>query len=151
MLKNLIKELKPVAAIAPVVATTTVLSSACDTQYFEGAIARVHIGTFGDTQSATVYMEAELQDSDDNITYVAVANALLTFAGTGSVRTGHAVGTFLQTKTTGATDLAGLYEAGYLGGKRYLKINLRLTGTHTNGTPVSAAFTLGNTVFGPAQ
>ena len=149
--KALIKELKPVAGLAPAVVTSTQLSSACDLQYFEGAIARVHVGTFGDVQSATVYFEAELQDSDDDSTYAAVANALLVFAGTGSARTGHAVGTFFQSKTTGAADTAGLYEVGYIGTKRYLKINVRVTGTNSTGTPVSASFTKGNGVFGPAQ
>lgn len=151
MLKTLVKELKPTIAIAPIVATTTILSEACDLQYFEGVVARVTVGTFGDTQSATVYFEAELQDSNDNISYAAVANALLVFAGSGAARTGHAVGTFFQSKTTGAADAAGTYECSYMGIKRYLKINLRGTGANTNGTPVSASFTCGNGVFGPAQ
>jgi hypothetical protein len=151
MLKNLLKEIKPTVGIAPAVITSTTLSAACDTQYFESAIARIHVGTFGDVQSATVYIEAELQDSDDNVTYAAVANSLLTFAGSGAVRTGHATGTFFQSKTTAANDLAGLYECGYMGGKRYLKVNVRLTGTHSTGTPLAVSFTAGNAVISPAQ
>jgi hypothetical protein len=149
--KALVKELKTTAVVAPAVVTSTTLSSACDLQYFEGAVARFHCGTFGDTQSATVYIEAELQESDDNSTYTAVPNASLVFPGSGVARTGHAVGTFFQSKTTAAADTAGLYEVSYLGQKRYLKINVRLTGTHSNGTPVSASITVGNPVFAPAQ
>jgi hypothetical protein len=151
LLKALIKELKPTIAIAPIVATVTILSAACDLQYYEGVVAKVSVGVYGDTQSGSVYFEAELQDSDDNITYAAVPNAQLVFAGTGAARTGHAVGTFFQSKTTGAADAAGSYECSYMGMKRYLKINLRGTGSNSNGTPVSASFTAGNGVFGPAQ
>lgn len=151
MLNSPIKDIKAVAGIAPQVATATVLSAACDTQYFNGVKARVHIGTFGDSQSSSVYMEAELQDSDDNSTYAAVANALLAFPSTLAVRAGHAVGTFFQSKADAAADAAGLYEVSYLGNKRYLKINLRLTGTHTNGTPVAAGFELTNPTIAPAQ
>ena len=67
-----------------------------------------------------------------------------------AARVGTATGTFFQSKTTGASDAAGLYEVGYRGSMRYLKVNLRLTGTHTNGTPTSVSFSEGNPNFSPA-
>jgi hypothetical protein len=140
-MKQVVRDVTSVAGLAPVLRNTTVLGSACDLQGYEGAIARIHIGVFGDVQSGSVYIEAELQDSDDDSSYAAVADTLLDFPSAFSARTGHAVGTFCQTKTDAAHDLAGLYEVGYHGAKRYLKINVRLTGTHTTGTILSAGFT----------
>ena len=139
------------AAIAPAVQTATVLSSKCDLAGFEACTVKVHVGTFGDAQSATIYIEAELQDSDDDSSYAAVADVNLDFPSAFSARTGHATGTFLQTKTTAAHDLAGLYEVGYHGAKRYLKVNLRLTGSHSTGTPVSASFVKTSPILAPAQ
>lgn len=140
-MRQVIRDCTSVAAVAPVLRNTTVLSSACDLAEYEGVIARIHIGAFGDSQSGSVYIEAELQDSDDNITYGPVADASVDFPAAFSARTGNATGTFCQTKTDAAHDLAGLYEVGYRGIKRYLKINVRLTGTHTVGTILSAGFT----------
>jgi hypothetical protein len=139
-MRQVVRDCSSVSGTAPILKSATVLGSACDLLGFEGCIARFHCGVFGDSQSATVYIEAELQDSDDGVTYAAVADALLDFPSAFAARTGHAVGTFFQSKTDAAADTAGLYEIGYRGAKRYLKVNIRLTGTHTSGTIVSASF-----------
>lgn len=150
--RDLVHNLKPVVGLAPAVRTATALSAACDMQGFESVAVRFHSGTFGDTASATLYTEAELQESDDNSTYTAVADSDLLFPSGKSARTGNATGTFFQSKTTGgAADTAGLYEVGYRGSKRYLKVNVRLTGTHTNGTPTAVQFSLGHADYYPAQ
>lgn len=149
--RDLVHNLSPVVGLAPAVRTATALSSACDTRGFESVVVRFHSGTFGDTASGSLYTEAELQESDDNSTYTAVANTDLLFPSGKSARTGNATGTFFQSKTTGAADTAGLYEVGYIGSKRYLKVNLRLTGTHTNGSPTAVTFSLGHAVYNPAQ
>jgi hypothetical protein len=149
--RDLVHNEKPIAALAPAVRTATALSAKCDMQSFQSVIARFYSGVFGDTASATVYTEAEMQESDDDSTYTAVADADLLFPSGKAARTGTATGTFFQSKTTGAADLAGLYEVGYRGSKRYLKVNVRLTGTHTNGTPTTVTFSLGNADYKPAQ
>jgi len=151
--RDLTNNVKGVGVLLPAVRTTTTLSTKADTQGFESVIARIHIGTYGDAQSGSVYMEAELQESDDDSTYTAVADADLLFpvAQGKAARTGTATGTFFQSKTTGANDAAGHYDVGYRGSKRYLKINLRFTGTHSTGTPSSATFSLGHPSFVPAQ
>src|SRR5690348_2462596 len=122
--RDLVHNLKPTSGLAPAVRTATALSSACDLQGFESVVARVHIGTFGDVQSGSLYIEAELQESSDNSTYTAVADADLLFPSGRSAATGTATGTFVQTKTTGKADTAGVYEVGYAGTKRYLKVNM---------------------------
>lgn len=149
--RDLLHNIKPVRGLAPAVRTATALSSACDTQGFESVVARVDIGTFGDVQSGSLYIEAELQESSDNSTYTAVADSDLILATGRSAITGTATGTFVQTKTTGSNDLTNVYEAGYRGSKRYLKVNMRLTGTHTNGTPSAVTFDLSSADYLPAQ
>lgn len=149
--RDLVHNIKPVMGLAPAVRTATALSAACDMQGFEAVVARFQSGSFGDTASGSLYTEAELQESDDNSTYTAVADADLLFPSGKSARTGTATGTFFQSKTTGAADTAGVYEVGYRGSKRYLKVNVRLTGTHTNGTPTAVTFSLGHAGYNPAQ
>jgi hypothetical protein len=150
--RDLTNRTKGVTGLAPAVRTALALSAKCDTQGFEGVIARFQSGTFGDTVSGSLYTEAELQESDDDSTYTAVADADLEFPlwqGL-AARVGTATGTFFQSKTTGAADVAGLYEVGYRGSKRYIKVNVRLTGTHTNGTPTAVSFSQGQPAFTPA-
>ncbi len=151
--RDLTNNVKGVTGLAPAVRTSSALSAKADTQGFESVIARFSSGTFGDTVSGSLYTEAELQESDDDSTYTAVADADLLFPvwQGKAARVGTATGTFFSSKTTGAADTAGLYEVGYRGSKRYLKVNVRLTGTHTNGTPASVSFSLGNPGFTPAQ
>lgn len=151
--RDLTNNLKGIAGLAPAVRTTTALSSKCDTQGYESVVARFHIGTFGDTQSASVYFEAELQESDDDSTYTPVADADVLFPQWQgkAARTGHATGTFFQSKTDAAADTAGLYEVGYRGSKRYLKVNVRVTGSNPTGSPCAVTFSEGNPSFSPAQ
>jgi len=149
--RDLVHNLKPTRGLAPAIRTATALSSACDTQGFESVVARVDIGTFNDTQSGSLYIEAELQESVDNSTYTAVADSDLSFPSGRSTISGHATGTFVQTQTSGNNDVSGVYEVGYRGSKRYLKVNMRLTGTHTNGTPSAVTFDAGNADYSPAQ
>jgi hypothetical protein len=146
-----VNDSKAGASLAPAVRTATAAGTGIDLKDFRSAIAVFHCGTFGDTQSGSVYIEAELQDSDDNSTFAAVADANLAFPSGKSARTGTATGTFFQSKTTGAADAAGLYEVGYKGLKRYLRVNVRYTGTHSIGTPVCAQVRLGNADVKPVQ
>ena len=149
--RDLVHNLKPVVGLAPLGRTATALSSACDMQGFQSVLVAFHQGAYGDTPSGSVYTEAELQESDDNSTYTAVADTDLLFPSGKSARTGTATGTFFQSKSTGAADAAGLWLVGYRGSKRYLKVNVRETGTHTTGESYSVTFYLANADYSPAQ
>jgi hypothetical protein len=151
--RDLTNNLKGVVGLAPAVRNATALSAKADTQGFESVVARVNVGTYGDSQSGSVFIEAELQESDDDSTYTPVADADLLFPvwQGKAARAGTATGTFFQSKTTAANDAAGGYDVGYRGSKRYLKVNVRFTGTHTTGTPTSVSFSLGHPSFDPAQ
>lgn len=141
----------PGIGLVPVKVTATQLSSSIDLAGYHGAVVALLIGAFGDVQSGTIYMEGELQESNDDSTYTAVADADLLFPPSDAARAGTAVGTFFQSKTTAAHDLSGIYTVGYRGNKRYLKCNLRLTGTHSTGTPVAVLMTAGFPDYAPVS
>ena len=141
----------PNFGVLPVKVTGTTLSAALDLAGFHAASIALMIGAYGDVQSGTVYMEGELQESADNVTYTPVADLDLLLPPGDAVRVGTATGTFFQSKTTGATDLSGVYTVGYRGNKRYLKVNLRLTGAHATGTPVAVLQTAGHPDYSPVS
>lgn len=117
--------------IDPDTATADVTSAAVDMAGFADVAFAVLVGASGDTLSGSVKIELEVQESDDNSTYTAVANANLSSSVTGTN-----VGTFAVIDD-GAEDDA-VYSVKYLGSKRYLKVVANLTGTHSNGTPIGA-------------
>lgn len=130
--RDLLNNLSIEQIIDPVVGTVTILSTEVDLQKFGSASFLAAIGETGDTLSGSVMLECELQHTDTTGSgYVAVPDAEITNA----VPSSTAVGTF------GVIDAAAdddtLYETQYLGNKRFLKVNLRFTGTHTNGMPVA--------------
>ena len=151
MTRDLINNLKGQQGLAPAVRTATALSSSFDTANYQAVIARFHIGTFGDTQSASVYLEAELQESADDVTYTAVADADLGPSSPATAITGTATGCFFSSQTGAgkAGNVAGLYECGYKGTKRYLKVNFRVTGSNATGSPCSVSFTAGAPLQAP--
>jgi len=131
-------------SLLPVVATTTQLGAVTDTAGFHSVNLKAEIGVYGTVASATVFIEAEVQESAASGSgFTAVADADLIFPPGDAVRAGTATGTFFCSKSTTNADLSGVYTCGYRGTKRYLKINLRFTGTHTTGSPVATSIICG--------
>ena len=89
------------------------------------------VGVSGDTLSGSVYANLEVQHSDDDSTFAAVANADLTTSVTSDN-----VGTIAKVDAAAEDD--AVFRARYIGKKRYVKCVLNLVGTHTNGIPVSS-------------
>jgi len=105
-----------------------------DLQGFEEATAVVSVGAEGDTLSGSVYFEVSLEHSDDNSTFTDTVQADIV---NGTIAAG---GIWL--KLDGTTDgdpstTGGQWQLGYVGGKRYVRLVLAKTGTHTNGTAIS--------------
>ena len=115
--------------VDPAVATADVTSSAVDMAGFTDLNILVSVGESGDTLSGSVKVELELQESDDDSSYTACANASITNAVTGTN-----TGTFAVIDAAAEDD--AVYQTKYLGGKQYVKVVANLTGTHTNGIPV---------------
>ena len=88
----------------------------------------------GDTLSSSVYFEVSLEHSDDDSTYTDCVQADVI---NGTIDAG---GIWLKLDGTTGGDpdtTGGDWQIGYVGGKRYLRLVLAKTGTHTNGTPIS--------------
>ena len=85
-----------------------------------------------DTLSTSLYIELEIEESDDDSTYTDVADVDLSnyVAGTND-------GCFA--KMIASTMASNIYKCQYKGSKRYVRCVLNVTGTHTNGTPVQVS------------
>jgi len=116
------------------VKTAAANGTGIDLQGFEEATAIVSVGAEGDTLSGSVYFEVSLEHSDDDSTYTDCVQADIV---NGTIASG---GIWL--KLDGTTDgdpdtTGGQWQVGYVGGKRYVRLVLAKTGTHSTGTPIS--------------
>ena len=93
--------------------------AACDLLNHDGSLLVVNMGNSGDTLSSTVYIELEVEDSPDNSTWTDVADDLITGAVTGD---------------------SAIFTTAYLGRERYVRIVVNVSGTHSNGTPISTEY-----------
>jgi hypothetical protein len=121
-------------SIINAVKTAAANGTGVDLKGFEEATAIVDVGAEGDTLSSSVYFEVSLEHSDDDSTYTDCVQADVI---NGTIAAG-GIWLKLDGTTGGDPDTAGGdWQIGYVGGKRYLRLVLAKTGTHTNGTPIS--------------
>jgi hypothetical protein len=118
-----------VSLMIPAVKTADANSTGLDLQNCDDAVLLFHVGDSGDTLSGSVKIELEVQESDDDSTYTAVANADLT-----NYVTGTNVGTVAVIDAP--SEDSNVFAVGYKGTKRYIRGVANVTGTHTNGTPI---------------
>lgn len=133
MLRNFSDNVKQTPSIYPRVAsgTTDINGDGVDCMNFQATQIMFLIGDSADTLSGTTYVECEVQESADNTTFTAVANADLSayVAGTN-------VGTVAKIDAPNEDKVLVAVE--YRGKKRYVRPVINLTGTHMNGIPVAA-------------
>lgn len=121
-------------SIINAVKTAAENGSGIDLQGFEEATAVVSVGAEGDTLSGSVYFEVSLEHSDDDSTYTDCVQADIV---NGTIDAG-GIWLKLDGTTGGDPDTAGgQWQVGYVGGKRYVRLVLAKTGTHSTGTPIS--------------
>lgn len=140
-MKDLSNNISPVVSIINAVKTAAGNGTGVDLQGYESATVLVDVGAEGDTLSGSVYFEVSLEHSDDNSTYSDCAQADII---DGTIAAG---GIFLKLDGTtgGDPDTAGgIFRVGYVGGKRYIRVVLAKTGTHSNGTPLGAMVVKGH-------
>jgi hypothetical protein len=121
-------------SIINAVKTAAANGTGVDLKGFEEATAIVDVGAEGDTLSGSVYFEISLEHSDDDSTYTDCVQADVI---NGTIAAG---GIWLKLDGTTGGDpdtTGGDWQIGYVGGKRYLRLVLAKTGTHSNGTPIS--------------
>ena len=140
-MKDLSNNINPAVSIINAVKTAAGNGTGVDLQGYESATVLVDVGAEGDTLSGSVYFEVSLEHSDDNSTYSDCAQADII---DGTIAAG---GIFLKLDGTtgGNPDTAGgIFRIGYVGGKRYVRVVLAKTGTHSNGTPLGAMIVRGH-------
>ncbi len=145
-MKDLHDNLKLVEALETIVVNndTEGTGSVVDLQGFESAEIGVLVGQSGDTLSGSVKLDLVLQHGTlaDGSDMAAVAQADVL----GSWATG---GIFATVDADGEDGT--LYKVGYVGSKRYIRLFVDVTGTHTNGTPIGAMAILGHTRHAPVS
>ena len=132
---DLSNSINPAVSLAAAVRTAAGNGTGVDLKGYEGATILVDVGAEGDTLSGSVFFEVSLEHSDDDSTYTDCAQADII---DGTIASG---GIFLKLDGTagGDPDTTGLiYRVGYVGGKRYVRVVLAKTGTHSTGTPIGA-------------
>lgn len=119
-----------------------------DLQGFLSATAVVTVGAEGDTLSGTKSFTVALEHSDDNSTWTDAVQADIV---NGTIASG---GIWLTLDGSDGGDpgtTGGEWQVGYVGGKRYVRLVLAKTGTHTNGTILSGIIVKGTPLHAPAS
>ena len=128
---DLANNLIAVQSLAPAVRTADANGTGVDLQGFEGAMCVFDIGAEGATLSGSVKIDVKLEHSDDDSSYSAVtSNSDIT---DGAIDSNGIWATFDDN-----AEAPAVASIGYVGGKRYIRIVADFTGTHSNGSPVSA-------------
>ncbi len=109
-----------------------------DLQGYEGCEFIVDVGASGDTLSGSVYADFKLQEG--NASNMSDAAAVAYADMLGPIAASNANGIF-ATVDDPAEDSTVL-RVGYIGNKRYVRLFIDVTGTHTNGTPIAAVVLL---------
>lgn len=144
MYTSLSKNVKTEQLFKPQTVTADQNTASTDLSGFNSLLLIASVGLSGDTLSGSVKIEYEVEHSDNNSTWVDCADADLIDAVAGATNTG----TFAVVNSA-ATDET-VYKASYIGGKRYVRVVINVTGTHTNGTPQSIIAVKGDPVYSPA-
>lgn len=116
--------------IDPATITSDTNSTSVYMKGYDEVLFLVNVGESGDTLSASVKIELEVEESADDSTYTDVADADLVkyVAGTND-------GCFGVIDAAAEDDTP--YFTAYRGNSDYARVVLNLTGTHSNGTPIS--------------
>ena len=147
-MKDLFHNLLAAKLLTPQVLTASANSVGVDLKGFESVNIDVAVGVSGDTLSGSVYAELKLEESDtlgSGYTAVTDDNHVLLPDGESMA----ALGPFLTINDPAEDDI--IKTIGYRGNKRFARIAVTLTGTHTNGIPVSIVAQKGNAHNKPVQ
>jgi hypothetical protein len=144
MLRDLINKVKNLKAMVNSVKTAAATGVTIDLQGYNSVEFVANVGESGDTLSGSLYGQLVLQGAPDDGTgspgtFVAITDAKDVLGAS------IAAGGVWATIDAAAEDDA-VFSIGYIGASgeyRFLRCNWAITGTHTNGTPVSIVAILG--------
>lgn len=151
-MKDLASFVKATQVFGPAVLAADATAVIVDLQGYHSAVILMSVGVGGITFDTSNYLEISAAHSDDNSTYtdVAVADLMGVDAPTALVEAQGAGDTVLKSFKA-AHAAAAIYKVGYIGGKRYLRIDVEFTGTHGTGTPVSIVVLRGDAELQPVD
>src|SRR5689334_23331810 len=141
-MRDLRSRISPASLIDPATLAADNTPVAVDLLGFGSAVIVLSVGAGGITFTGTNKIEFVLTHSDDNVTYTNVTDADVqgvTVVSGGVVRS-----------LTTAKAAADVTKIGYVGTKRYLKLQAVFTGTHGTGTGIAATVVRGRAAQEPA-
>ena len=115
---------------------------------FEALVMLVHLGNSGDTLSGSVFIELEMEESDDGSVWNKVSNAQMEVPDSAQKGT-EGDGVWQKVDAPALDDQ--VYKADYLGHKKFARLVLDFTGTHTNGIDLSASYLAGKALAEPVS
>lgn len=145
--RELFNSIKIESVVATRVLTTSATPTVIDMSDASSVNFLVNMGTAADTLSGTVYWTIKLQESLDNITFTDVIDSESLLIAINGVKQKGAISIVVDTIAKSAKIFEICYKVP--GVKRYLKLLVNATGTHTNGTPVGVVAMKGNLKISP--
>lgn len=146
-LANNINVLKSISAIRAQ-GTTDLTGDHIDRKGYESVTHVVSVGVSGDTLSGALKLELILEHADADANGNPGTYAAVTSNDDVLDNTVAAGGIFAVIDSLAKDDV--VVKIGYRGNKRFSRVKVDLTGTHTNGTPVAAMAILGDASLKPA-
>ena len=145
--RDLINNVKRDQVMDSVVITADTNTTTTDMQGFESLLMSLNMGDSGDTLSGSVFFELILQhgDESDGSDAAAVADTDVILDSGGSIASG--VFALIDAPAEDSTD----FNIGYVGKKRYVRISIDATGTHSNGTPMGVLALKGKPTLAPVS
>lgn len=128
-------------SLDPIIITADKNGDTVDLQGYSSALIVLNTGISGDTLSGTVYLEYEVEESDDDSVWTDVADADLT-----RTVAGNNTGTIAKIDDPAEDD--AVHISSYIGTKRYIRVVANVTGTHSNGIETSACVVRGHAQVG---
>jgi hypothetical protein len=141
---DLYSNVKVSSLLIPAVRNADANSTAVDMLGFESVVFVVDMGNSADTLSGTNKIELELEESDDDSSFTDCADADVVGYVDGTND-----GTFAVVDAP-AED-STVFKCGYRGVKRYVRVVLNFSGTHTTGTPVGVIAVQGHAHYAPVS
>jgi len=136
--RDIFSELKVTQLLTPAVRNADVNSASVDTRDHDSLMLVAHVGDSADVLSGSVFLELELEESDDDSVFNDVADADKIGGVTGATNPG----TFAVIDAP-AEDTRD-FIVGYRGSKRYVRVVANFTGTHTTGIPIGVSAVQGH-------
>lgn len=135
MSRDLLNNVSIDQVLDSVVVTTDINTTTTDMQGFDSCVMAVLMGDSGDTLSGSVFHELILQHGDQSDGSDAVA------VGDDDVllRDGETIASGVFALVDAPAEDSRKFDIGYVGTKRYVRVVIDTTGTHSNGTPMAVA------------